>query len=102
MKKIVLTLILFSVLSLIPLLHATAQEPEAAPACSSIKPSAELCNPVKPKDFKEFIFYVIQILTGFFLMVPVMRIAFAGFLLVTSQGNEESITAAKKTLQWTV
>src|SRR3989344_3291000 len=102
MRKTILLLAVFFILALVPLQHVLAQ-PAQGPACVSDGQSTQLCNPISyAADWKTFIFRAIQILTTFFLLVPVMRIAFAGFLMVTAQGNEESLTAGKNALQWSV
>src|SRR3989344_4114059 len=102
MKKTVLLLAVFFILALVPLQHVLAQ-PAAGDACVNGNNSGKLCNPISyAADWKTFIFKAIQILTTFFLLVPVMRIAFAGFLMVTAQGNEESLTAGKNALKWSV
>src|SRR3989344_3937439 len=102
MRKTILLLAVFFILALVPLQHVLAQ-PAQGPACVSDGQSTQLCNPISyAADWKTFIFRAIQILTTFFLLVPVMRIAFAGFLMVTAQGNEESLTRGKNALQWSV
>jgi len=102
MKIILSVMILLFVLLSVPTTNLLAQT-EQGPACVNGSPSSQLCNPISyAPDYKSLIFKAMEVLTGFFLFVGVLRIAFAGFRMVTSQGNEETLTAAKSALQWSV
>jgi hypothetical protein len=69
--------------------------------------SSKLCNPVGAGDnpatnLKEFVIKALIVFAGFTTLIPIVAVVFAGFLMIISRGNPESITRAKETLTWTV
>jgi|GEM_PF-5758643 len=65
--------------------------------------SQTLYNPIKNAD--NLLELLLKIMQGFLMVVAVWAVVFVvigGFKLVISQGNEEAVTAAKKTIIWAV
>ena len=59
-------------------------------------------NPIKQTDIYGFIKTVLDFVVKIGAVVVVFYIIYSGFLFVTAQGNEDSISKAKKSFMWTV
>ena len=65
--------------------------------------ASTLYNPIKNAD--NLLDLLLKIMQGFLMVIAVWAVVFVvigGFKLVISQGNEEAVTAAKKTITWAV
>lgn len=67
-------------------------------------PSNTLCNPIRfsKDDIGTFAYQVVTTFTAFFALTAVVMVIFSGLRMMTSQGNEEAITVARSSLQWSV
>ncbi|OGE81783.1 MAG: hypothetical protein A3E98_01530 [Candidatus Doudnabacteria bacterium RIFCSPHIGHO2_12_FULL_48_11] len=86
-----------------------------AATCDPGNISSELCNPIgetkdgqgrvvspAPETLVALAIKMIFIFAGFTSLIPIVAMAFAGFAMVTSQGDSEGITRAKTAFKWTV
>ncbi|MEJ0021716.1 MAG: pilin [Candidatus Doudnabacteria bacterium] len=65
--------------------------------------SGALCNPIAgATTLKELALKILIVFAGFTTLIPIMAVVFAGFQMLISQGNPESIQKAKQTLTWTI
>jgi hypothetical protein len=63
----------------------------------------KLCNAVSgASDLTEFFNKGLVVFAAFTTVIPIMAVVFSGLLMMLSQGNQESLTRAKSTFQWTV
>ncbi len=70
--------------------------------CSFDKDSNKLCNPLPDKNVEDLIVRGLKYILGIIGTLAVVMIVIAGFRMVTSQGNEHAVGAAKKTITWAV
>jgi hypothetical protein len=64
--------------------------------------SREMGNPLGTTDFNELITKIIDWLANIGALIAVIMIIYSGFLFMTSGGNEEKVTKAKKALTWSL
>lgn len=64
--------------------------------------TAALDNPIKADSFKELANIIANVMIAIGIPVAAVFIIYAGFLFVSSRGNEEQITKAKTTFYWTI
>jgi cytochrome bd-type quinol oxidase subunit 2 len=66
--------------------------------------STTLCNPIRYSgdDIGTFLTRIVGIFTGFFAVTALIMVVFSGFRMLVSQGEAESLTAAKDSLKWSV
>ncbi len=67
------------------------------------QPAQTLYNPIK--DASNLTELLLKIMRGFIMITGIWAVAFiviGGFKMVISQGNEEAVTAAKKSIMWSV
>lgn len=64
--------------------------------------SAALKNPLDSDTFADLIANIAEIVAQIGLPIAVLAIIWAGFLFVSSRGNEEKITKAKTTFFWAI
>lgn len=64
--------------------------------------SVKLTNPLKSESIPEFLIKIIEVLLVFALPFIVLYIMYAGFLLVTAQGNASEIETARSALLWAI
>ncbi len=59
-------------------------------------------NPLKVDDLTTFVLQLMKWLLGTIGVVAVLFIMIGGFKMITAQGNEEAVGAAKKTITWAI
>jgi len=64
--------------------------------------SLSIGNPLKATTFADFVGAIASYIRDIALVIAVIMFLWSGFLFLTSQGNEEKVTKAKKTLGWAV
>ena len=84
-----------------------AQNAPTTDNCDPQNPGSSLCNPLQiggeaVSDLKTLALKVILILAGFTTLMPIIGLTFAGFVMITSQGNPESVKYAKTAFTWTI
>ena len=62
----------------------------------------QLCNPLESDSIPAFLLKIIDVILVFALPIIIIYIMYAGFLLVTSQGNPSEIETARSALLWAV
>ena len=62
----------------------------------------QLCNPLESDSIPAFLLKIIDVILVFALPLIIIYIMYAGFLLVTSQGNPGEIETARSALLWAV
>lgn len=77
---------------------ATGGEPSSAVGGES----REIENPLGTTDFNELIGKIIDWIANIGALLAVIMIIYSGFLFMTSGGNEEKVTKAKKALTWSL
>ena len=82
----------------------SASGPASGPSASggSGCQSGELCNPLESDSIPAFLLKIIDVILVFALPLIIIYIMYAGFLLVTSQGNPSEIETARSALLWAV
>lgn len=77
--------------------------PGASPGGMQAQPAQVLYNPIT--NVPDLTSLLIKIMRGFVLIAGIWAVAFiviGGFKMVISQGNEEAVTAARKSITWSV
>ncbi len=71
-------------------------------ALAQMKPALELPNPLNAKTFDDLVKGIAK--WFYYIMVPVasIMVLYAGFLFMTSAGDEEKIKKAKRAITWAV
>jgi len=64
--------------------------------------NGELCNPLKSTSITDFLLTIIEVILIFAIPIVVLFIMYAGFLYVTSQGDEAKIKKAHSALTWAI
>lgn len=82
----------------------SASGPASGPSASggSGCQPGELCNPLESDSIPAFLLKIIDVILVFALPLIIIYIMYAGFLLVTSQGNPSEIETARSALLWAV
>ena len=83
-----IVILVFSIISLFPVIT------KAQAVTGSIP------NPLTATSFTDLIGGIIVWIRNIGVVIAVIAIIYAGFLFMTSGGNEEKVTTAKKTLVW--
>ena len=63
---------------------------------------SKLCNPLPDKNLAGLIFRLINYILMVIASFVVVTIVIAGFMIVSSQGNEEAVKGAKNSITWAV
>lgn len=63
---------------------------------------SKLCNPLPDKNLAGLIFRLINYILMVIASFVVVTIVVAGFMIVSSQGNEEAVKGAKNSITWAV
>ncbi len=69
---------------------------------SGVTVSTQLINPIKYKDFSEFVKAVIKVAVQVLTPFVVLAFVYSGFLFVKAQGKPEDIEKAKSAIYWSV
>ncbi len=64
--------------------------------------AVEIPNPLGTTDFTKFLNRILNFLIKIAMPISAAAIAYAGFLFLTSEGDERKIREAKTTLFWTL
>ena len=64
--------------------------------------SLSITSPLKATTFAEFVGEIASYIRDIALVISVIMFLWSGFLFLTSGGNEEKVTKAKKALGWAV
>ena len=64
--------------------------------------AVEIPNPLNTTSFTELLNRILDFLIEIGMPISAAAIAYAGFLFLTSEGEEDKIKRAKKTLFWTL
>jgi len=67
---------------------------------NGVEESGGISNPLDSDSFSDLISNIIDWLIIIGQSIAVIMIIWSGFLFMTSEGNEEKITKAKKSLTW--
>ncbi|MBI2607228.1 MAG: hypothetical protein HYW51_00120 [Candidatus Doudnabacteria bacterium] len=66
-------------------------------------PTEKLCNAVNnASDLQSFFIKSLAIFASFTTVIPIMVVVFAGFMMIISQGNPDTVTRAKTALSWAI
>ena len=112
MKKIIGTLVLFSLLFAGTLVFAVGHErggtsggaPVAGVAGggSPVRVTEKLKNPIKYDTFSSFVEAVIEAAVQVLMPFVILAFVYSGFLFVKAQGKETELETAKKAIYWSV
>lgn len=101
MKKISLAILIVTLFSIASLSFATVIGPGGAPITSAPTDEVNIDNPLNGiSDISILIDKIIDFLFGIAILVTPIIIVYAGFVFITSAGNEEKIKTAQKVLIW--
>lgn len=93
LKPLLITLLLASTLTLIPL-RSTAEEPSGSSTTVSIP------NPIKCADATCLVGQVIRYILGVIAIIATLMFVWGGVMMLTSGGNADQVKRAKETLVW--
>ena len=74
----------------------------ASPALAVCNPRTEICNPIQANTFSDLVVALARAITAIGIPLVAIFLVWAGFLFVTSRGNEEQLKRAKTTFFWTI
>ena len=97
MKKIIFAFIFASAL-LVPV-ATLAQDPQN---CQFDAQAGSICNPIASDNLMDLIIYFTRYLLGIIAVIAVTMIVIAGFRMVISAGNQESVKAAQGMITWSL
>jgi len=68
----------------------------------SVAEAVSIENPIKATTFADFVGAIASYIRDIALVIAIIMFLWSGFLFLTSGGNEEKVTKAKKALGWAV
>jgi len=93
-QKLFSTVSFFLLAALLPIvIFAGENEPST--------PNTGISNPIKANSIQALVADILKFVVEFGAVLAVFFLIYSGFLFVTASGNEEKISEAKRTFNWT-